>query len=174
MTIYKAARRTPPPTCGPITFRRIEKVPAADWEGRFSQQFEIQALMGGRPAGYLNARLRQLGRVGYVLVAETIEIRTPPRCGLGTKIYEQALQLACEKNARLASDVARSDAAEGFWRKQVRKGRARCYRRTAPGIKVAYDYEQRRFAETDEKWSCNRYLMREACPPEMSLKGRRR
>lgn len=45
---------------------------------------------------------------------------------VGTKLYERAAQIACESTGKpLASDWRRSSDAEAFWKKQVRKGRAR-------------------------------------------------
>lgn len=49
------------------------------------------------------------------------------RRGEGTKLYEAAAEAACEHfNAPLASSRTRSNAAERFWRKQHKKGRADC------------------------------------------------
>lgn len=62
--------------------------------------------------------------VGYVSVPP--ELR---RKGVATALYEVALEHACREKRQLASDVERSHFAEAFWRKQVRKGRARCLRR---------------------------------------------
>jgi GNAT superfamily N-acetyltransferase len=44
----------------------------------------------------------------------------------GTRLYEQALEEACNLNLPLSSDIQRSEFSEAFWRKQVAKGRARC------------------------------------------------
>lgn len=48
------------------------------------------------------------------------------RRGLMTRMYEVAAQDACDSGAVLVSDTERSAFAEAFWRKQKRKGRARC------------------------------------------------
>jgi GNAT superfamily N-acetyltransferase len=45
--------------------------------------------------------------------------------GLATKLYEAAAQEACKRGAPLASDSVRFPGSDGFWRKQLRKGRAR-------------------------------------------------
>ena len=44
----------------------------------------------------------------------------------GTRLYEEALRESCEVRKPLASDTTRSEFSEAFWRKQERKGRARC------------------------------------------------
>ena len=52
---------------------------------------------------------------------------TEPGLGIGTKLYEAAARVACRRfRLPLASDTARSSFSEGFWQKQVRKGRASC------------------------------------------------
>lgn len=57
-----------------------------------------------------------------------VEISDPKlrRAKLGTKLYEKALELTCREGLRLGSSSMRSEFSEAFWRKQVRKGRARC------------------------------------------------
>jgi GNAT superfamily N-acetyltransferase len=46
------------------------------------------------------------------------------RQGVGTKLYEAAADWARDQGLRLISDFARTEQSEGFWRKQVEKGRA--------------------------------------------------
>lgn len=48
------------------------------------------------------------------------------RKGLITRLYEVAAEDACHHGARLVSSIERSPFSEAFWRKQKRKGRARC------------------------------------------------
>lgn len=48
------------------------------------------------------------------------------RAGVGTAIYELALDQACERDMQLVSDAHRSEWAEAFWREQRAKGRAVC------------------------------------------------
>ena len=45
---------------------------------------------------------------------------------VGTRLYEEALKEACSQGRDLQSDMVRSQLAEAFWRKQHRKGRAKC------------------------------------------------
>lgn len=52
------------------------------------------------------------------------------RCGIATRMYTMAAQAACKAGVHLKSDSIRSDAAQAFWTKQVKKGRAKCGRRT--------------------------------------------
>lgn len=54
------------------------------------------------------------------------------RCGIATRLYEIAARAACKAGDNLASDTIRSDAAQAFWTKQVKKGRAKCGRKTQP------------------------------------------
>ena len=58
------------------------------------------------------------------------------RRGLGTKGYEALASWACANNFVLTSDQARTDASEGFWKKQLTKGRAE------------YDSESRKYRLT--------------------------
>lgn len=58
------------------------------------------------------------------------------RRGLGTKGYEALAAWACANNYVLTSDQARTDASEGFWKKQLTKGRAE------------YDSESRKYRLT--------------------------
>ena len=79
------------------------------------------------------------------------------RCGVGTRLYEKALAIACDYGKRLASDDSRTRFSEGFWAKQVKKGRAQCVSKSR-GIKL--DDEWR---ESGEYWSCGRYAVRAGC-----------
>jgi hypothetical protein len=65
-------------------------------------------------------------RVTHVLVSASQQ-----RCGVGTKLYEEAAKLACKEfKVPLQSDAERSGAADAFWQKQIKKGRARCLQKT--------------------------------------------
>lgn len=44
----------------------------------------------------------------------------------GTRLYELALAESCRTGKPLSSDNLRSEFSEAFWRKQQRKGRAKC------------------------------------------------
>jgi GNAT superfamily N-acetyltransferase len=78
--------------------------------------------------------------VGHIIVVKendvpyVSDIRVLPqlqRCGLGTKLYEQAAQFACKAFKKpLHSSIERSAMSDRFWQKQVAKGRAVCVART--------------------------------------------
>ena len=61
------------------------------------------------------------GRVSYIRVHDHAK-----RCGVATKLYETGARVMCERYGKpLRSDTVRSDEADVFWKKQVRKRRAR-------------------------------------------------
>jgi GNAT superfamily N-acetyltransferase len=75
------------------------------------------------------------------------------RQGIGTRIYELAAQTACAKfKAPLGSSGYRTKMSEGFWRKQLAKGRA-----------------SRKVVRTETKKRQVVYLL--SCPAPVSLKG---
>lgn len=57
-------------------------------------------------------------------VRSAVMLKGYERRGLGTKGYEALAAWACANNFVLTSDQARTDASEGFWKKQLTKGRA--------------------------------------------------
>ena len=61
------------------------------------------------------------------------------RAGVGTAMYELALQRSCKKRLLLRSDRERSPFIEAFWRKQASKGRARCLTRNHAGENNVWD-----------------------------------
>jgi hypothetical protein len=65
-------------------------------------------------------------RPGWVKANRTMVDFKYRRKGLMTRLYEVAAEDACRDGNRLVSDVNRSVFSEAFWRKQKRKGRARC------------------------------------------------
>lgn len=93
------------------------------------------------------------------------------RCGVGTKLYEKALKVACKRGRRLVSDSSRTAASEGFWKKQVRKGRAVCAS-TAQGSGATQLTPQ--MDPTGKRWPCHRYSMKSPCLPGGSLAGPKR
>lgn len=101
--------------------------------------------------------------VDYIRVNREFE-----RCGVGTKIYEKMLEIACATGMRFTSDISRTDASEGFWRKQVKKGRARCVKNGGPGDKLNERFDKVGF------WECERYELKERCPVDRSLAGVRK
>lgn len=91
------------------------------------------------------------------------------RCGVGTRLYQAALAEACQRGLRLASDTTRTPMSEGFWAKQVRKGRASC---TSTGDGAERLTET--FRPSGKRWPCRQYAMAEVCPASTDLSGRRR
>jgi hypothetical protein len=138
-----------------------------EYEG--GRDYELTAFMGGSTVGSMDLSTQELeGRP--ILGVEYAKVLTP-RCGIGTKLYERALQLACENGIPLASDTARTVASEGFWAKQTTKGRAHCYLGDRPGRRLRHTPGG---FDTEGTWPCYRYAMREACPRKLDLSGRRR
>lgn len=91
------------------------------------------------------------------------------RCGIGTRLYEHALAEACGRGFRLASDTQRTRFSEGFWKKQVAKGRAECLpqpRKTKRGAEQLDEL----FVPTGRRWRCRRYALK-SCPQKIDLSG---
>lgn len=85
------------------------------------------------------------------LVVVEVKVNREARSqGVGTRLYEAALREACALNQGLASDTVRSIFAEAFWRKQARKGRAKCLERG------------RALVHRDPEWDLRSYL-RDSC-----------
>lgn len=103
---------------------------------------------------------------GTMMVAYSYTHKDYRRCGFGTKLYERMRQIACDRGKRLASDTTRTKFSEGFWRKQVSRGRAKCL------------FKPRRWqrGEIPEDSSCGQYALKRACPAagKSSLAGRKR
>jgi hypothetical protein len=113
----------------------------------------------------------KIGQVSFVVSPTAVEVDLievdVQRCGVGTALYTKLAQFACSEGKTMRSDSARSAAAEGFWRKQVRKGRARC----VPGKGRRVFMTQ---GETGgpQSWPCKRYRIIKC--PVTSLRGVRR
>jgi hypothetical protein len=146
--------------CGPVTF----DVEAIRIPGFAS--FTLTAKMHGERAGSMT-----LVRSSGSLFVDAVRVNRP-RCGVGTKLYERAYQIACEEDVVFMSGGMRTEASEGFWQKQVRKDRAVCVD-WDPAVRM-YDRPGHGLVETKEVWDCGRYAMREVCPRKMDLSGRRR
>lgn len=83
------------------------------------------------------------------------------RCGIGTQLYTLAARAACAKRMKLSSDIVRTAMSDGFWQKQVKKGRARCVSTADPVI------AERAEREDVEDWiprygrsGCDRYELK--------------
>ena len=88
------------------------------------------------------------------------------RCGYGTKLYEKMRDVACDYGVPLASDRIRSEFSDGFWRKQLRKGRAKCASPVYP--------DQLEDEGIPEDSPCGTFVMKQACPRDRSLAGSKR
>ena len=86
--------------------------------------------------------------------------------GVGTKIYEKAASFACSHGVPLASDEVRTAAAQGFWTKQARKGRATCLRGSGRATKLSKTWK------VAGQWGCGQYVL--TCPAPKSLAAARR
>lgn len=115
-------------------------------------------LVGGARAEFSNGHLR----LDLIEVDASIQ-----RCGVATRLYEILAQVACDTGRKLASDTMRSDASEGFWVKQARKGRARCV--PGAGERIRDDFT----SDTKNPWPCEYYEMKSSCPRDLSGGNRR-
>lgn len=149
------------PSCGPI---QLVVEPTRRTKGGY----KMTALMDGARAGFMGLAAERYGKP--YLVVEAVIVDTRRRCGIGTKMYERALQLACENGLRLASGHMRTEASEGFWKKQTRKGRAQCVSDKS-AVRLSPPEQG---MHPDGEWPCGRYAMREVCPRKIDLSGRRR
>lgn len=118
-------------------------------------------------------------RQGLVVTAISVKDRKDQHKRLGTRLYEFAAELACQRGKPLVSDAERSQFAEAFWRKQTGKGRAVC---VEPGRAVFYANptvhlsaeERARLPQPEgESWPCKRYGVTQPCAVT-SLEGVKR
>lgn len=137
---------------------------------------EITAYLGDKPVGTLEVS----GSHGALVVA-SIDVTGPRRKGIGTALYEAALDLACRTRLTLRSDQMRSPYAESFWQKQTTKGRARClpgkgdfymepsYRRMSPEERASLPARP-----ANDEWGCKQYEITKPCETatlDRSLRG---
>ena len=125
----------------------------------------MRARVGRREVGYM-----EIGRVdgphGKALMkVDFVEVKKKG-IGVGTKIYEKAAAFACSHGAPLASDEVRTAAAQGFWTKQARKGRATCLRGSGRATKLSKTWKEA------GQWGCGQYVL--TCPAPKSLAAARR
>lgn len=106
--------------------------------------------------------------VGTVRVAEKYH-----RCGVGTQLYTRAAALARERGVPLVSDSTRSEAAEMFWQKQERKGRATCARKGRGAEKLGWD-PLNGFTPMKGRWKCERYVLKPDATDLSGLKAKRK
>jgi len=156
-----------------LTWRGCERLPADGGDFTYTvcpseHGFTLAAFPAGsdtrnpsQRVGYLKITYEPLKKrymVGLVKVVEKFQGR-----GLATRLYERGLALSCKPQGRhtaraLSSDLVRSVFAEAFWRKQERKGRARC----VPGHGVYYStpLDQLDYALTTGRITAKEYAQR--------------
>ncbi len=115
----------------------------------------------------------ELGRDEVGMMVHYVFVESP-RCGIGTKLYEQAQRYACGAGLHLASDTTRTHESEAFWAKQVSRGRAQCIDTTRKGLRLRFNRESGGYFEDVPKnepgeWPCRQYRMRVACPGKYDL-----
>jgi hypothetical protein len=155
--------------------------------------------VGTRPVAVLE--LTRNHSIGDAVTASTVEIFDPKlrRARWGTKLYERGLELACRHGMTFVSSSMRSEFSEAFWRKQVRKGRARCLRSTGKNKLVGSYYripkmellehglteaevraaikklpKPKRDLDGEGFWGCPRYAIKSSTCGRPSLDGVRR
>ena len=150
------------PKCGVITFEvdRIRSGPAT--------LFDVNAYMNGKTVGRANLAMLPTSDNQRFAIVSNIGVASE-RCGVGTRLYQKLYKIACKNRAIFASDNQRTEASEGFWRKQEKKGRAVCNARDSRGIRL----KASGFTYTPiGRWPCHSYRMKKTCPKSFSLRGR--
>jgi hypothetical protein len=123
----------------------------------------FQAMAGDRMLGYI-----ETFRESEALTAGMIRVvRRLKRCGVGTKLYEAAATWGCAKGLMLTSDRLRSAYSDGFWQKQVRKGRATCVKATPSGWRQTQPDPQ---LAVDGRSNCVHYKLKN-CEVATDLSG---
>jgi len=142
------------------------------WD-RIVSGYDIDIFYGDKFIG--GAELSVFRGNAVVKLIEINEDDTPRRCGVGTRIYQKLYALACKHGAHLSSDIVRSAHSEGFWKKQVAKGRAKCI--TTFGGRGAEHIDPNTFMIVKNKdgsratWKCGYYAMKTKCPKRYDLRG---
>ena len=125
----------------------------------------IEALVNGKQVGKAGV-VKDRSKPPYVWNI-WVDPKTQ-RCGIGTKLYEQAASYACKAlREPLHSDRLRTAMSDGFWAKQVAKGRASCATRTTkPSGKL--DPKQPIIGRS----GCERFRL--TCPAPVDLSRRKK
>jgi GNAT superfamily N-acetyltransferase len=136
--------------------------PRADWEMPGETLTPLRVMRGNRLIGGAVLFEETLPTIGPVVRIESVAIYREYRGrGLGTKLYETASRAACRRfNLPLASAGDRTHRSEGFWKKQLAKGRA---------TKIVIQKPTKKYPKGRRQVV---YLL--SCPPPTSLKGVRR
>ena len=91
-----------------------------------ANDYSATAFRGNQYLGTITVRITKTATGDDVVQVIGIGIKDEAERGkgFGTKLYEAANAFAQEQGMRLVSDFSRTEASEGFWKKQVEKGRA--------------------------------------------------
>lgn len=139
-----------------------------DVEIHHIQAFYGESLASRVKVGQL--RLRHFDMDGTTEVTHVEVDALARRSQIGTRLYETAAKMACERyDAPLVSDIYRSAYSDGFWQKQVRKGRATCL--------AASDHTQYPKSDAEPTFGrsgCKRYILSCPAPATLTARSRRR
>lgn len=123
----------------------------------------VWARRPGPGEGTISGTLRADRDDGALHVKAITVDATARRCGVGTKLYEQIASVACAEGAELRSDRRRTGYSEAFWRKQSKKGRARCN----PGSGINLSYKDRKTPKeirgNTAYWPCATWTLEAPC-----------
>lgn len=153
-------------TCKPLKWR-VEDIRFDKWAPL--PDLRIQGYVKGDDKPVAKGRLSPRRRLGpddeHILTGYTVKWSSVRpqyrRCGYGTQLYEKLRDVSCQAGVRLRSDFERTEFSDGFWKKQTKKGRARC---------IA-DISDRQFDKhlLPQDATCGVYEMKEVCPRDRSL-----
>lgn len=148
-------------SCPVVTFQRREPPKGSGIRGA-----AIDAIVDGESVGRAIVVYGEgVPYVSDIRVADELK-----RCGVGTKLYEQAAQFACKTfKEPLHSDFERSAMSNRFWQKQVAKGRATCVSKTHDTSTETPDW-----LATTGRGGCVRYRLSCPAPKDLSRRRRRR
>lgn len=106
--------------------RVVLRKPRPDPESAGGELTPMRVYLGKRMIGGAVLFEETLPDIGPVVRIEAVGIHREYRGrGIGTKLYETAARAACRRFGRpLASAGDRTHRSEGFWKKQLAKGRA--------------------------------------------------
>jgi hypothetical protein len=153
--------------CKPVRWKIGEK-PRGKWDAG-PPSITVRGYIEGRETPVAKGTLKPHTRPGPDDVAELVAYSVAwssvsagsRRCGYGTKLYEMMRDIACQDGVKLQSDRERTEFSDGFWKKQAKKGRARCVE--------PIDWDQRDNDLLPEDATCGWYEMKETCPRDRSL-----
>lgn len=142
--------------------RVVLRKPRPDPENPGGELTPLRVYLGSRMIGGAVIFTETLPDIGPVVRIEAVGIHREYRGrGIGTKLYETASRAACRRfGLPLASAGDRTHRSEGFWKKQLTKGRATKTVVLKPTKKNPKGRRQVVYMLT--------------CPPPASLKGVRR